>query len=123
MHAVRCHHAGRRLALAVGLVCAMRAIDVSGQTPSGDKSRQLYVAQCAMCHGQDGTPKPIAKAAPAFADPAWMPSRETIVGVLVNGKGQLMRPFKGRLTPEQMEGLADYLLKMKETPAALSQSK
>lgn len=117
MQAVRNNHATGRLVLAIGLACAMQAIDASGQTPADEKSRGLYTTKCALCHGVDGTPKPIAKNAPAFTDPAWAPSKEAVVTVLMNGKGDKMKSFKGKLTPEEMGGLAEYVLRMKGNAA------
>lgn len=81
-----------------------------------DKTRQLYQARCAMCHGADGVPKPVAKTAASFADPAWAPTTEAIVAVVTDGKGTKMPKFKGRLTPEEIEALAGFLLKMKDAP-------
>lgn len=81
-----------------------------------DKTRQLYQTRCAMCHGADGVPKPVAKTAPSFADPAWAPAPEAIVTVVTDGKGTKMPKFKGRLTPEEIQALATYLLKMKDAP-------
>jgi mono/diheme cytochrome c family protein len=81
-----------------------------------DKTRQLYQARCAMCHGADGVPKPVAKTAASFADPAWAPATETIVAVVTDGKGTKMPKFKGRLTPEEIQALAGFLLKLKDAP-------
>lgn len=80
---------------------------------TSEQTRQLYQSRCALCHGADGTPKPIAKGAPTFTDPGWAPSVETIVTVLTDGKGRTMPKFKGRLTAAEMQALAAYLLEMK----------
>jgi len=112
-------HTAGRLLLAVGLVCGMRIVDVSGQTAADDKTQRLYTTKCALCHGLNGTPKAIAKGAPVFTDPSWTPSKETIVTAVMNGKGDKMKSFKGKLTPAEMDDVAEYVLKMK-TNAALT---
>ena len=78
-----------------------------------NETRDLYARNCAKCHGLDGTPKPIAKGAPRFTDPAWAPPLEKLQAVITNGKGELMPKFKGRLSPTEVRNLADYLLTLK----------
>lgn len=78
-----------------------------------NETRQLYVRNCAKCHGEDGKPRPIAKKAPKFTDPEWAPPAEKIQAVITNGKGEVMPKFKGRLSPEEVRDLADFLLSLK----------
>ena len=89
---------------------AVPAVDRGG---GSDQTRQLYAKHCAKCHGPDGVPKPIAKGAPRFADPAWAPPAEKLEAVITNGKGELMPKFKGRLSPEEVRELADFVLTLK----------
>ena len=79
---------------------------------ASERTRELYQTRCALCHGADGTPKPIAKGAPTFSDPDWAPSAQAIVTVLTEGKARMPK-FKGRLTAAEMQALAAYLLDMK----------
>jgi mono/diheme cytochrome c family protein len=80
---------------------------------ASNKTRDLYVRHCAKCHGLDGTPKPIAKGAPLFGDPAWAPPLERLQTVITNGKGEIMPKFKGRLSSAEVRDLADYLMTFK----------
>lgn len=109
---VRIMRAAGMLALAIVAGTGL----AQAQTAADDKTRQLYQARCAMCHGVDGVPKPVAKTAASFADPAWAPATEAIVAVVTDGKGTKMPKFKGRLTPEEIQALAGFLLKLKDAP-------
>lgn len=101
----------------LALAAVLGAGAAQAQTAAPDtKTRELYQARCAMCHGVDGVPKPVAKTAPSFADPAWAPTTEAIVAVVTDGKGTKMPKFKGRLTPEEIQALAGFLLKLKDAP-------
>lgn len=112
-----------RIRRVAGPVCVVAVLATAAaavaqeNSPAGDAAtRLLYQNQCATCHGADGTPRPIAKTAPRFTDPAWAPTIETIVGVLTDGKNQKMPKFKGRLTPDEMQALATFLRRMKDAP-------
>ena len=97
---------GAGLAMSVTLVLGMA---VSAQSGSTDEARRLYVAQCSKCHGLNGTPKAIARGAPRFTDPAWTIPIEQIVATITNGKGDEMPRFRKKLTPEQIQTLAEYV--------------
>ena len=77
------------------------------------ETRDIYARHCAKCHGLDGTPKPIAKGAPRFTDPAWAPPLERLQLAITNGKGEMTPKFKGRLTQGEVRDLAAYLLMLK----------
>jgi cytochrome c553 len=87
-----------------------RPIQMDTELPVSVKA---YAEHCAKCHGENGTPKLIAKGSPRFTDPGWKRSIEEVHAAIENGKGKMMPAFKGRLSAEQVRTVAEYLLEMK----------
>lgn len=92
-------------AFAIALVAAVPA----AAAPDG---KALFSSKCAMCHGQDGTPKKMAEGSKAFtsADFKKTATADSIVADTKNGKGK-MKPVKS-LTDEEAKAIADYILAM-----------
>jgi mono/diheme cytochrome c family protein len=92
------------------------------------KIKRLFAAKCASCHGEDGRGKTELGIEMGIADMTkaayWKDltleraRNEVLEGLkrTVNGKEQEMKPFKDRLTPEQVDALNLYA-------ASLSSSK
>jgi cytochrome c553 len=76
-------------------------------------SVNVYAERCAKCHGENGTPKSIAKGSPRFTDPGWKRPIEEIEATIASGKGKVMPPFNGSLSAEQIHAVAEYLLELK----------
>ena len=91
------------LTIVLALVCAAPAMAAS-------EGKALYVAKCAMCHGQDGVPKKMAEGSKAFGDPEFKKSAkpESIVETVRDGKGK-MKPIKN-VTEAQAGLIATYIL-------------
>lgn len=106
--------------LGIGLVFSVSAVNANAQMTSADETRRTYLARCAMCHGQDGVPKPIAKGAPNFTDVAWTRPADAIVKSITDGKGDIMPKFKGKIAPEEIRALAELVLKIKDAPPAIA---
>ena len=105
----------KTLWLTIGLLAAASA--AKAQTADG---KSLYEKSCRMCHGPQGVPpeamvKMMGKI-PAFSA-AFMASRDadSIVKVMEHGIGK-MKPFKDKLTHEEMEAVAKYLREMAKKP-------
>ena len=69
---------------------------------------------CMKCHGVRGIPPKTMKAKyPKIAtfDPEFIAARtdDSVVKILAKGKGDDMKSFKDKLTPEQMMMLAKYV--------------
>jgi mono/diheme cytochrome c family protein len=81
---------------------------------AGEDGKALFDAKCAMCHGKDGVAKPMAKGSKNFNDPAFQKemSADAIVKVTTDGKGEKMKPFKDKLTGEQIKAVAEYIKSM-----------
>jgi len=92
-------------AFAIALVSALPAAAAAD-------GKALFSSKCAMCHGQDGTPKKMAEGSKAFASAEFKKgaTADSIVADIKNGKGK-MKPIKS-LTDEESKAIADYILTM-----------
>jgi mono/diheme cytochrome c family protein len=90
------------------------------------KIKRLFEAKCASCHGDDGRGRTelgremgiadMTKAA-YWKDLTLEKARQEVLDGLkrtVNGKQQEMKPFRGRLTPEQVDALNLYASSLKK---------
>jgi cytochrome c6 len=123
----------RRIAL-VSLLCALlvsHGLLAEGLAPpagyKGDKKiKRLFEAKCASCHGEDGRGKTELGLEMGIADMTqaayWknltleVARKEVLEGLqrTANGKQQEMKPFKDRLTPEQVDALNVYAASLKK---------
>ena len=80
-----------------------------------DDGKVLFDTKCATCHGKDGVAKPMAKGSANLNDPAWQAKTkiEAIEQRVTEGKAPLMKPFKDKLTPEQIKAVAAYVKTLK----------
>lgn len=73
----------------------------------------LFAAKCAKCHGQDGqgTPKYLKKGQKNFTETTWQKSRtdSQLTKVIADGKGDLMPPWKEKLSAEEIKALVDQI--------------
>ena len=81
-----------------------------------DAAKDLYVANCQMCHGVDGR-APVKEM--GFVGRKWKTKTAAEAGkVIAEGvPGTAMLPFDRRLTKEQIAALARYVRSL-DTPAA-----
>jgi mono/diheme cytochrome c family protein len=90
------------------------------------KIKRLFEAKCATCHGDDGRAKTeeglemgiadMTKAA-YWKDLTLEKAREEVLEGIkrtVKGKEQVMKPFKDRLSPDQVEALIIYAASLKK---------
>ncbi len=82
-----------------------------------------YRDNCSACHGEDGGGSPVRAAMPAIPDfrsMAWQTAKTDleIVHQIQDGKEPVMPPFRGKLSPKQIVGLAIYLRAFAVRPAA-----
>jgi mono/diheme cytochrome c family protein len=97
------------LLLAAALLVSITAIRAA------EDGKALFESKCAVCHGTNGVPKSIAKASPTLSDPKWQKST-TVAAIekqITEGKAPTMKPFKDKLTPEQIKAVAEYVLTLK----------
>jgi mono/diheme cytochrome c family protein len=103
---------GSGLAIAA-VIIALGVAPRAQPVPAGEV-RALYIEHCSKCHGTNGTPKPIARGAPRFTDPEWTIPIEQIVATITTGKGDEMPRFRRKLTEEQIQVLAKYVLSFRD---------
>ena len=86
--------------------------DSATQEPDG---KALYLKNCKQCHGVLGTPTKDAKAKydriASFTNAEFFATRSTdsIVTVLKKGKGRDMKSFADKLSPAEMQSVAQYI--------------
>lgn len=97
--------------LAAALVAG--ASDVMAQTSDG---KSAYLKNCRSCHGTTGTPPKQAlreypKIRALNAEFVGTTSIDSLVAVITNGfgKGDEMKPFKSKLTKEEIQAIAAYV--------------
>jgi mono/diheme cytochrome c family protein len=91
------------------------------------KTKRLFDAKCASCHGEDGRGKTELGLEMGIADMTkaayWqdltleLARKQVLEGLkrTVNGKEQEMKPFKDRLTPEQVDALNLYAASLRSS--------
>lgn len=94
------------------LLAASGALSVaSAQAPDG---KAIYDENCKKCHGVIGNPpKTMKEKYPKIAtfNAAFIASRtdDSVVKILTRGKGEDMKPFKDKMTAEEMMAVAKYV--------------
>ncbi len=100
-----------------------RALQDAASTP--EKVKQLYVRDCAMCHGANGDGKTdIAKdrqfIMPDWTDPKSFSGRtdQQLFTLIRRGKGQMPAESEGRANKDDLNSLIQYIRAMaKDRPA------
>jgi mono/diheme cytochrome c family protein len=109
-----------RLLIAGVLVVAGGAVSQASAQAARD-AKTLYQENCKKCHGVLGTPPKTMKAKYekiATFDAAFIASRsdDSVVKILTKGKGEDMKSFKEKLTPEEMVAVAKYVRELASKP-------
>lgn len=104
----------RMLGMAVAVLAVLVSIQLAAAEEAASDGAKLYGQKCAMCHGQDGVAKAMAKGSANFNDPAWQQatSVDAIVKVTTEGKGKMPK-FDGKMTPDDIKLVATYVKQMK----------
>jgi mono/diheme cytochrome c family protein len=73
-------------------------------------SDDLYNHKCAICHGKDGLGNTAKGKSAQVKDvhANMKDSRDDMVKVVTDGKGDNMDAYKGQLTPKQIQDVVDY---------------
>jgi len=99
----------RRLLFALAMTSAATLCAAPLRAQHEGAGREIFLAKCAKCHGENGVPRRIAKGAPNFTDPQWALPLDQIERSVREGKGKDMRPFKSKLAPEQIKTVAVFV--------------
>jgi mono/diheme cytochrome c family protein len=96
------------------------ALSLSATVYAEESSADLWKAKCKGCHGEDGKAKTKMgekEKIPDFTNADWQKkhSDDAIKDVITNGSKEnaKMKPFKDKLTPEQIDGLVKYVRSFK----------
>ena len=107
---------------AVLLVASAAMCTAAAQAPDG---KAIYNENCRKCHGVIGTPPKTMKTKyPKIAtfDEEFIGKRtdDSVVKILMHGKGDDMKSFKDKMTPDEMKAVAKYVreLGMKSHPSS-----
>lgn len=99
------------LIMAVSVVAALgSARSAYAQKPD---AKVLYEANCKACHGASGVPSAamvkMMKVPKLDGSYFAKHNEDSVKVVLKNGRGKQMKSFTGKLTPAQMDAVADYI--------------
>ena len=86
-----------------------------------DEAAELWTVKCKSCHGADGraqTPMGKKDAIVDMSQPAWQTAQTDadIREVIADGssRNRKMKPYKDRLTPQQIDALVTYIRTFKK---------
>ncbi len=104
-----------RLALLLSLSLATPA------SAAGETTAELWTQKCKSCHGPDGraqTPMGKKESIVDLSQPAWQKAQsdDDIREVITEGssRNKKMKPYKDKLTPEQIDSLVKYVRTFKK---------
>lgn len=86
-----------------------------GSTPGNRRmAAELFQQRCSSCHAADGTGGVLRQRVPQlpdFTNPRWHKrhSEAELVASILDGKGDRMPAFRGKISPDQAEDLAALL--------------
>jgi mono/diheme cytochrome c family protein/uncharacterized membrane protein len=91
-------------------------------------ARDLFRQRCVRCHGADGTGSRVRRRQPEipdFTDPAWQARRSDaqLLASILDGKGEEMPPWRGKISEEQARSLVAYVRAFAPTPAEPAEDK
>lgn len=101
----------------IGIGCAIgaNACPFGDPSPEPTTGREVFVANCALCHGIGGAGSEHSPAAPSLVAP---PSSELTMAALIaaieSGSPGNMPRFEGKLTDEQIRMVAEYVVELRE---------
>jgi cytochrome c6 len=97
-------------------------LSLSAAAYAEETSADIWKAKCKACHGDDGKAKTKMgekEKIPDITTADWQKrhSDEKIKDYITNGSKEnpKMKPFKDKLTPEQIDGLVKYIRGMQAT--------
>ena len=90
-------------------IATVLALALLAAPAAADDAKPLFGARCAACHGPDGKGQTTMGKKLGAQDLTQVKlSPAAAAKVIENGKGK-MTPFKGKLSPEQIDALAKYV--------------
>ena len=82
----------------------------AGVTPDLAKGKEVFAANCAACHGDEGKGN-LELGAPNLTDGIWLygSDRDSVIATITNGRGGIMPAWAGRLDPTTIKALTVYV--------------
>ena len=82
----------------------------AGVTPDLAKGKEVFAANCAACHGDEGKGNP-ELGAPNLTDGIWLygSDRDTVIASITNGRAGIMPAWAGRLDGSTIKALTVYV--------------
>ncbi len=100
-----------------GVGCASASTpEVADGDPTLQSGRDVYIRQCASCHGGDGGGGRGTKLSDGVVTAAY-PDIEDQITVVAEGRNA-MPAFGGRLTPEEIEAVVRFTREVLAAPAS-----
>lgn len=89
---------------------AAHVLSLSGRGEGSEQGQQIFVEQCAACHGEDGTGI-IELGAPDLTDDIWLygGTEEEIVAQITNPRHGVMPAWSGRLGDAEIKQVTIYV--------------
>jgi mono/diheme cytochrome c family protein len=99
-----------RLTSLTTLACILFFMAYAPKVAAQDSAEDLYGHKCAICHGKDGLGNTAKGKKVNVKDvhANMKDSRDDMVKVVTDGKGDNMDAYKGELTPKQIQDVVDY---------------
>lgn len=93
------------------IAATLSAVLAAGRSHAAADGKSLYIAKCAMCHGNDGVAGKLGAGSRNFNDRAFKNSvtEAHVVTIIREGKGK-MKGLGQKMAPDQAEAIAAYLL-------------
>ncbi len=100
----------KRLITLMNLVCVLVFMAYVPRLAAQQGAEDLYGHKCAICHGKDGLGNTSKGKSVHVKDvhANMKDSRDDMVKVVTDGKGDNMDAYKGELTPKQIQDVVDY---------------
>lgn len=102
----------------VGLAFSLALL---GGRAFGDSAEEIWKAKCKACHGEDGRAKTktgLKEKIPDFTTPKWQAhiDDDEIRKTITEGssENEKMKPFKDKLTPDEINSLVKYIRAFKK---------
>lgn len=100
----------------IGIGCALgaNACPFGSDAPEPRTGEEIWLANCALCHGIEGAGTAANPNAPSLVDGASASlAMDALVAAIEDGTVGLMPRFEGKLTDDQIDAVARYVIALR----------